>query len=451
MSHEKMFAGLVALTAIVVFVSFGTAAHAQTGSNALNVNQLIQNYQSNCTGVAAQANPSCAAIQNQAQTAITQFKNNCMTSTGQIAQTPSCVVIQNQVQSVLQNVGASGSGSTNANSGTDSTKVPYTLLSPLPCSTGLGVSCNGVASSSGQPVITSISLSDFVSYAYKLMLALAVFLAVFMITVGGFEYMLSGATGTKTDAIKKIQDALWGLLLALVAYLLLFTIDPNLVSPSNLSIPPISYGSLTQTSGLTTALQMQLQQDQANAVVLNEAASLSAQAQQALTQANQLYGSNGCIAYTAIPAAAPAACIQAQQLMDQANGFKVQALTVQQQGYDNQTISLAKQAILTNPGVQSCGSGNIGTASQCYEGYQLSSAAQAAVQTQLDNIASGQQNFTQQVSGISSSADTQAVVNESASAHQQVQTAIQNAIAQQIAAQNLTPCKPGVGKKSGGC
>jgi len=88
--------------------------------------------------------------------------------------------------------------------------------------------------------MTSIDLSDFISYAYKFMLALAVVLAVFMITVGGFEYMLSGAANTKSDALKKIQDAVWGLLLALVAYLLLYTIDPNLVSPSNLSIPPIS-------------------------------------------------------------------------------------------------------------------------------------------------------------------------------------------------------------------
>jgi RsiW-degrading membrane proteinase PrsW (M82 family) len=81
------------------------------------------------------------------------------------------------------------------------------------------------------------------------MLALAVVLAVFMITVGGFEYMLSGAADTKSDAKKKIWDAVWGLLLALVAYLLLYTIDPNLVSPSNLCIPPIGQTTCTGTTG----------------------------------------------------------------------------------------------------------------------------------------------------------------------------------------------------------
>ena len=103
-----------------------------------------------------------------------------------------------------------------------------------------GTNCTTV---NGSSVMTSIDLSDFISYAYKFMLALAVVLAVFMITVGGFEYMLSGAADTKNDAKKKIWDAVWGLVLALVAYLLLYTIDPNLVSPSNLSIPPITHSS----------------------------------------------------------------------------------------------------------------------------------------------------------------------------------------------------------------
>jgi hypothetical protein len=121
---------------------------------------------------------------------------------------------------------------------TDVTQAQYTLLAPLP---ELGGNCPSSNSTCTNSTITSISLSDFISYAYKFMIALAVVLAVFMITVGGFEYMLSGAADTKSDALKKIQNAVWGLLLALVTYLLLYTIDPNLVSTSNLSIPPISY------------------------------------------------------------------------------------------------------------------------------------------------------------------------------------------------------------------
>ena len=83
------------------------------------------------------------------------------------------------------------------------------------------------------------------------MLALAVVLAVFMITVGGFEYMLSGAMNTKEDAKKKMTDAVLGLILALITYLLLYTIDPNLVLTSNLSIPPISQPTSSASSGAT--------------------------------------------------------------------------------------------------------------------------------------------------------------------------------------------------------
>jgi len=74
---------------------------------------------------------------------------------------------------------------------------------------------------------------------------LAVFLAVFMITVGGFEYMLGGTAGSKTAALKRIEDAIWGLLLALVAYMILYTIDPNLVPSNTFSIPSISSSAAT--------------------------------------------------------------------------------------------------------------------------------------------------------------------------------------------------------------
>ena len=147
---------------------------------------------------------------------------------------------------------ASDTNQTSSN-GSDGTQVPYTLLSPLPCIAR--IRSHMCTDSSGNPAITSITLSQFISYAYKFMLALAVVLAVFMITVGGFEYMLSGAANTKGDAVKKIQDAILGLLLALVAYLVLYTIDPNIVSQNNLTIPPITYGSLTNTSATPVTVQ----------------------------------------------------------------------------------------------------------------------------------------------------------------------------------------------------
>ena len=119
-----------------------------------------------------------------------------------------------------------------------STTTSYTLLAPLPKLNGQCPSnstCNDASST-----VTQIDVNSYISYAYKLALALAVVLAVFMITVGGFEYMLSSSITDKKNAQEKIWNAVLGLLLALCSYLLLYTIDPNLIlsnlnSFSNLS------------------------------------------------------------------------------------------------------------------------------------------------------------------------------------------------------------------------
>lgn len=143
------------------------------------------------------------------------------------------------VAALTVSLACNGASTAHAQSSNDVTQAQYTLLTPLPqlgsCPSGSNCTSNCASGS-----ICSIDVSQFISYAYKFALALAVVLAVFMITIGGFEYMLSGAMDTKSNAIKKIQDAVAGLLLALASYLILYTIDPNLVSSSNLTIPPIS-------------------------------------------------------------------------------------------------------------------------------------------------------------------------------------------------------------------
>lgn len=137
--------------------------------------------------------------------------------------------------------------------GTGGTGTSYKLLAPLPNLQSPGTT------------MESINLSDYISYAYKFMLALAVVLAVIMITIGGFEYMLSGAANTKSDALKKISDAVWGLILALVTYMILYTIDPNLILSNNSTVPPISPSgnSSAQTNGGGTPAD-QTQQSQIN-------------------------------------------------------------------------------------------------------------------------------------------------------------------------------------------
>jgi hypothetical protein len=61
-------------------------------------------------------------------------------------------------------------------------------------------------------------------------------LAVVMIVIGGLEYMTSELPGNKEHGKERITGAVFGLILALGAYALLYTINPNLLN-SDLALP----------------------------------------------------------------------------------------------------------------------------------------------------------------------------------------------------------------------
>ena len=75
------------------------------------------------------------------------------------------------------------------------------------------------------------SLGGYLSNIYALGIGLAGVLAVLMIVIGGIQYIGSGMSPSgKSDAKDRITNAVLGLLLALLSWLILNTIDPNLVS-----------------------------------------------------------------------------------------------------------------------------------------------------------------------------------------------------------------------------
>ena len=77
-------------------------------------------------------------------------------------------------------------------------------------------------------------------------IGLATVLAVLMITIGGFQYITTDSFMQKSEGKKKIQDSLMGLGLILVSYLLLGTINSDLLkirfglSPISLKAEPLS-------------------------------------------------------------------------------------------------------------------------------------------------------------------------------------------------------------------
>ena len=73
-------------------------------------------------------------------------------------------------------------------------------------------------------------IGPYLEGMYEIGISIAAALAVIMIIIGGIQYMSSDAIGGKEDGKNRITSALWGLLLALASYLILYTINPDLLS-----------------------------------------------------------------------------------------------------------------------------------------------------------------------------------------------------------------------------
>jgi hypothetical protein len=84
------------------------------------------------------------------------------------------------------------------------------------------------------------SLATYISKLYDVALAIGGILAVLMIVVGGIYFSVSGAVDKQAEGKEMIISALFGLLLLLGSYVLLNTINPELVKlkspvPENVS------------------------------------------------------------------------------------------------------------------------------------------------------------------------------------------------------------------------
>ncbi len=81
--------------------------------------------------------------------------------------------------------------------------------------------------------------SFFLNALFKISIAVGAIIALAMLVYSGIVYMVSGAIGTKSAALKRIQASLWGLLLLIASWLLLYTINPRLVGcDKNGTCPP---------------------------------------------------------------------------------------------------------------------------------------------------------------------------------------------------------------------
>jgi hypothetical protein len=104
---------------------------------------------------------------------------------------------------------------------------------------------------------TVSSFPEYLSQIYTVFLTVVTVLAVLILVYGGIEYSISEAFSTKENAKKRMQSALFGLLLALSSALLLQTINPELL---NLEIEmealdPVGSGQSAVTDGSNPEFQ----------------------------------------------------------------------------------------------------------------------------------------------------------------------------------------------------
>ncbi len=93
--------------------------------------------------------------------------------------------------------------------------LDYTPLAPIP----------QLQDTSGKTTVES-----FIPGAIRLIVGISGALAVIFIMIGGIKYLSTDAWGGKSEAKDTIQNAIFGLLLVIGAYVILNTVNPNLVN-----------------------------------------------------------------------------------------------------------------------------------------------------------------------------------------------------------------------------
>lgn len=138
---------------------------------------------------------------------------------------------------------------------------------------------------------TDVNPQEYLLNLYNIGIGIAGVLAVVMLVFGGIEYITSAVIDTKAEAKKRIWAALGGLLLALVSWLLLNTINTKLVT-TNFQIQSVgSAGTVAEgtTGGAGTTAPSGLTQEIADKQVSNFNATM------ANTGATiQVTSTNGC-------------------------------------------------------------------------------------------------------------------------------------------------------------
>jgi hypothetical protein len=104
---------------------------------------------------------------------------------------------------------------------------PYVLLAPLPCDPNSD-GCDNGKLTTFNPVGDN-KIGGYLNVMIRIFIGLSAVLAVVMIVIGGIEYMTSELISSKEAGKERIRGAIFGLLLALGAWTLLYQINPDIL------------------------------------------------------------------------------------------------------------------------------------------------------------------------------------------------------------------------------
>ncbi len=99
-------------------------------------------------------------------------------------------------------------------------------------------------------------LGQYIAAVYKYAVAIAGIIAVVMIIIAGFQWATSGGSADAiSEAKKRISNAIIGLILTLSSYVILYTVNPELVSFKNLRVQYVQTKDVqwTETAELTNS------------------------------------------------------------------------------------------------------------------------------------------------------------------------------------------------------
>lgn len=107
--------------------------------------------------------------------------------------------------------------------------------------------CQEIGGGTCAPITEQTGIAGYISRIYQFGLMLVGLTAFGAIVFGGINYILSaGNVTSQEDAKSQITQAIWGLVLLLMAYVILYTINPALVSLTNPQLEIVDTSNLAK-------------------------------------------------------------------------------------------------------------------------------------------------------------------------------------------------------------